>query len=107
MADRISDKALLEAIKKHKTAEAICKAAGDLKKATLRNRVGLLMQKQQAFINIPGLYSPSDETEFKKNGISIGYTKLSDTSFVTGDKFKIAADDKKGVITLTRFKSGV
>ena len=101
MAVKISDKALLKVIHKHMNADKICKEA-DITLKTLQTRVAKLTYKN-VFSNpskIVGLYRPvSNTVKLNQNSIIIPKTKLEDSEFETGDKFKIDIQENRIILT--------
>jgi len=101
MAVKISDKALLTVIQTYKNAEKICKEAGITLK-TLQGRVAKLTYKNYLSnpSDIVGLYRPvSNTVKLNQNSIIIPKTKLEDSDFETGDKFKININDSRIILT--------
>ena len=101
MAAKISDSELLEIIEAHMDADKICKKARITLK-TLQVRVAKLTYKK-VFSNpsaIAGLYKPVSKTvKLNRNSIIIPKTKLEDSDFVTGDRFTLAIDANRIILT--------
>lgn len=105
----VTDEMILKAIETKGNADAVLKELGFKSLSTLQSRIGRIQQKQQKFINLPGLY-PEKKTgggvlrdpKINKNGhLEISKNWLKETDFKPGDTFTVKiAKDKK--ITLTR-----
>ena len=102
MAVKISDKALLRIIHESMDADAICRQT-HIKLKTLQTRVAKLTYKKliEDPSQIKGLYKPQPKiVKFSQNSIIIPKTRIEESDFRQGDKFRITFDDRK--ITLTK-----
>ena len=104
MAAKISDKELLKIIHETMDADSICEKT-KIKLKTLQTRVAKLTYKNLLGDPslIKGLYKPQPKiVKFSQNSIIIPKTRIEDSEFKQGDKFRLAFDDHK--ITLTKIK---
>ena len=104
MATKISDKELLKVIHETMDADSICEKT-KIKLKTLQMRVAKLTYKNliEDPSQIKGLYKPQPKiVKFSQNSIIIPKTRIEDSEFKQGDKFRLAFDDRK--ITLTKIK---
>jgi hypothetical protein len=88
-------------IKTHMNADKICKASGITLK-TLQSRVAKLTYKNllENPSDIVGLYTPvSNTVKLNQNSIIIPKTKLEESDFETGDKFRIEIQDARIILT--------
>jgi hypothetical protein len=101
MATKISDKALLKMIHDTMDADLICKQT-DIKLKTLQMRVAKLTYKKllEDPSKIKGLYKPQPKVvKFSQNAIIIPKTRIEESDFRPGDKFRIKFDDKKIILS--------
>ena len=104
MANKISDKELLRIIHEHTDADSICKQT-NIKLKTLQMRVAKLTYKKLLAdpSKIKGLYKPQPKiVKFSQNSIIIPKTRIEESEFKQGDKFRVSFDDRK--ITLTKIQ---
>jgi len=104
MAIKISDKELLKIIQETMDADSICEKT-KIKLKTLQTRVAKLTYKNliEDPSQIKGLYKPQPKiVKFSQNSIIIPKTRIEDSDFKQGDKFRLSFDDRK--ITLTKIK---
>lgn len=104
MAAKISDKELLRIIHETMDADVICKMT-NIKLKTLQMRVAKLTYKNLIAdpSKIKGLYKPQPKiVKFSQNSIIIPKTRIEDSDFKQGDRFRVAFDDHK--ITLTKIR---
>jgi hypothetical protein len=101
MANKISDRELLKIIYETMDADAICQQT-NIKLKTLQTRVAKLTYKKliEDPSKIKGLYKPQPKVvKFSQNSIIIPKTRIEDSDFRQGDKFRVAFDDRKIILT--------
>lgn len=101
MATKISDKELLKIIDDTMDADVICKQTG-IQLKTLQMRVAKLTYKKllEDPSKIKGLYKPQPKVvKFNQNSIIIPKTRIEDSEFRPGDKFRIKFDEKKIILS--------